>query len=170
MVSRRAILVGIGAIGIGGGAYATNEDVKNRVNAVVSEASRGVGGPPPTETMISSAQGRSLVKRVEFYESGAAQIHPKADQGCYEAMAFRHEATSLGAAEGGRVDPSDGLATWEFGEFDEVVTVDMAGAISQKSNYPNRTFVLQMVSTDDTCISFTGETETKFQVPDSYMP
>lgn len=111
----------------------------------------------------------SLIKRIEFYKSGAAKIHPVADHGCYDAMAFRHEATSLSLEGDGTADTSDALATWSFGEFDEVLIVDMAGAISKKGNYPNSNFELEMVSTDGTCLSVTTREEVGFKVPDSYI-
>jgi len=185
MVSRRGLLAAIGAFGGGGYLYFTNEDVKKRINKVAGGALQGVVGPPPTETMIGSVEGpkreqfdpdaeggssvqyTSLVKKIEFYDSGAAKIYPKSDHGCYEAMAFRHEDTNLSLDSNGTTDTSDALATWSFGEFDEVLTVDMAGAIENKGNYPNSTFVLQMVSEDGVCIS--ANSDVQFEVPDPYM-
>ena len=185
MASRRGLLAAIGAFGGGGFLYFTNEEVKERINEVAGGALQGVAGPPPTETMIASVEGpqrrqfdpdegeateqyTSLIKKIEFYESGAAQIYPKSDHGCYEAMAFRHKDTNLSMDSNGMTDTSDALATWSFGEFDEVLTVDMAGAIEKKGNYPNSTFVLQMVSNDGICISAFSEVE--FEVPESYIP
>jgi len=182
MLERRKLLAAIVAFGGGGFIYSTNQDIKHRVDEVVGGSLQGVAGPPPTEKMISSVEGptqklpedgeiteqyTSLVKKIEFYESGAAKIYPKSDHGCYEAMAFRHEDTDLSFESDGTVDASGALATWSFGDFDEVLTVDMAGAIENKSNYPDSTFVLQMVSKDGACISMTSEME--FKIPDSYI-
>mgnify|MGYP007026969361 CR=1 FL=1 len=168
MVTRRGLVVAIGAIGGGGYFYSTNGAVKTQIDEVAGGALQGVFGPPPTETMIGSVEGtRSLVQKIEFYESGAAKIYPKSDHACYEAMAFRHEDTNLSMTSTGTADTSDALATWSFGEFDEVLTVDMIGAIENKSNYPNSTFVLQMVSQDGVCISVNSDLT--FQVPESYL-
>lgn len=182
MVTRRGLLASIGIFGGGGFVYFTNQDVKDRIDAVTDGSISGVAGPPPTETMIGGVEGPtqrlpedeeiteqyvSLVKKIEFYESGAAKIYPKSDHGCYEAMAFRHQDTNLSYESDGTVDTSEALAKWSFGDFDEVLTVDMAGAIENKSNYPNSNFVLQMVSNDGAC--FSAHSEVEFEVPDSYM-
>lgn len=184
MVSRRGWLVIIGVVGGGSIFYSTNDDVAESVNGVVQYASQEVTGPPPAETMIGTIEGPkqervntegeiteeyvSLIKQIEFYESGAAKIYPKASHGCYDAMAFRHQATSLSLNADGTANTSDALITWSFGEFDEVLTVDMARAIENRRNYPNSKFVLQMVSNDGACLSASNEVE--FEVPDAYMP
>jgi len=183
MFSRRSLLATIGVAGVGGWAYYSNEEVRSQADAVI-ENTPAPTGPPETETKVKTVEGPtqqrydagageiteeyvSFIRRIEFFESGAAKIYPTADHGCFEGVALRHEDTNLPNEDIG-VDTSEALADWELGDFDEVLTVDMAGAISGKSNYPNRKFVLQMVSYDGYC--FAAYQEMDFTVPDSYLP
>lgn len=152
--------------------------------AGISERVLGDVGTPKTETMIKEFEGpkvervesvedgitekwETIIKRIEFYESGAAKIYPTSEHGCFDAMALKHAITDLPMGSGG-VDTSDALATVELGDFDETLTIDMAGAITNKGNYPSRTFEFRFYSTEGACISPSESVE--FDVPNSYMP
>lgn len=141
-------------------------------------------GSPKTETVIETFEGpreerlesveegvteqwETIIKRIEFYESGAAKIYPTSDHGCYDAMALKHELTNLPVGSDG-VDTSDALTTVKLGDFDEVLTIDMAGAIESKNNYPDRTFEFRFYSTEGACLS--PHNSVKFDVPSSYIP
>lgn len=177
MVSRRTILAGVVALGIGGGAYATNDDVRQGVNAAIESSTQSVGDPK-TETLIkevSVSSGDSSdapIESVEIYESGAAIVYPKADRGeCHDYFAIMHENTDLGTTsndQGGRnVDTSDALGSWQFGDFDEPVTIDLRSAISGKGNYPSTTFKIRAYPDSGICIrDFTST----FKLPKSFLP
>jgi len=128
-------------------------------------------GPPPTETQIGSHSGstRSLVNRIEFYESGAAIIYPTSDHGCYDAMALTHELTTLPMGDNG-LSVDDALTTIELGDFDEPITFDMAGAIATRSNYPDTNFRLRSYSKEGACFAVTIDRSETFQVPMDYLP
>lgn len=183
MVSRRGWIFGVaGTVGVGGWAYTTNESVSGTVESAVSSTSNPLG-PPSTETKIGEAtagtrpeindQGeiedvpRGVIVRIDFYESGAAIVHPKASHGCFDGFALLHQANSLGLTSDGSADTSDALRNWEFGEFDEPITIDLSDAISQKDNYPNRQFKLKSISTDGACIA--PDSEFNFRVPEQMM-
>ncbi|MCQ4335037.1 hypothetical protein KM295_16430 [Natronomonas sp. F2-12] len=188
MVSRRGWLFVLGGIGVSGGAYVTNDRVKQTVDDTVSKTAdtdvSTIAGPPPTENKIGEATARTvqrvntqgeieeqaegLILRVEFFESGAAVIYPKAEHGCYDGFTLVHEATSMGYDSDGTRDTSNALGVWEFGDFDEPITIDMAGAIAEKGNYPSRQFEIRAISTDGACIA----TNTPFEmtVPEPMMP
>jgi hypothetical protein len=186
MVTRRGLLLSLAAVAVGGGAYATNDTVKSEVDEVGSSVVGEASGPPSTENMIDSMEGpkrdavsdegeivqqyTSLVKKVEFYESGAAKIYPTANHSCYDALAFKHTLTNLPRGSDGEVDTSEALRTWSLGEFDETLTVDMAGAISEKSNYPNSKFELLAVSNSGPCFSVGLNEEATVSVPDAFLP
>jgi hypothetical protein len=186
MVTRRGILLLLAAIGVGGGAYATNDRVKQQVDEASSGVTDGVGGTPSTENMIDSMEGpkrdavsdegeivekyTTLVKKIEFYESGAAKIYPTANHSCYDALTFKHELTNLPRGSDGELDTSDALATWSLGEFDETLTVDMASAISKKGNYPSSKFELVAVSNNGVCLAVGITEEVEVSVPETFLP
>lgn len=165
MVSRRGVLLGLGgglALGVG---YSESQQVRSGVESAARAVSVATG-PPPTDNKIGELTRRSLITRIEFYESGAAKLHPTAERSCYDAMAFRHSATSLSYGDSG-LNTDDALATWDFGDFDEVLTVDMLGTIEEKSNYPNRVFVLQFYAEGGVC--FASGSDLRFQVPAAWL-
>jgi len=166
MVSRRAVLVALGGAGVGAVGYSQSR----RVRSGVESAAEGVSvatGPPATDTKIGELTRRSIITRIEFFESGAAKLHPTANRGCYDSIAFRHSATSLSYGDSG-LNTDDALATWSFGDFDEVLTVDMLGAMDAKSNYPSREFVLQFYAEDGVCFASGGEAGVR--VPGEWLP
>jgi hypothetical protein len=110
------------------------------------------------------------VKKIEFYESGAAKIYPTADHSCYDGLTFKHELTNLPRGGDGELDTSDALATWSLGEFDETLTVDMASAISKKGNYPSSKFELVGVSNNGPCFSVGISKRMKVIVPKAFLP
>ena len=141
-------------------------------------------GSPETETLIKTFEGpkeeriesveegvteqwETIIKRIEFYESGAAKIYPTSDHGCYDSLALKHELTDLPVGSSG-VDTSEALTTVKLGDFDEALTIDMAGAIGSKNNYPNRTFEFRFYSTEGACLS--PNESVQFEVPSSYLP
>lgn len=190
MVSRRGWLFLLGGVGVSGGAYVTNDRVKQTVDETVSKTAdtdvSTVAGPPPTEDKIGEEtapttqrvdtqegdleeQAVGMILRVEFFRSGAAVIHPKADQSCYDEFALAHEATNMGYDSDGTRDTNNALGTWEFGDFDEPITIDMAGAIAEKGNYPSRQFELRVVSTDGACVGTASSSPFEMTVPESMM-
>jgi hypothetical protein len=154
MASRRSMLAALGCVATAGCTDSLPEDIPLS------------SGPPPTENKIGEVTRQSLIMKIEFYESGAAKLHPTAERGCYDSMAFRHSATVLSYSDSG-LDTSDALATWPFGDFDEVLTVDMLGAMDAKSNYPSRVFVLQFYLEDGVC--FTSGGGLQFRVPGEWV-
>jgi len=182
--TRRRVLTG-GAIAVaGGGGYLLAQDDEKPKEIVDKALASGSGslstGPPPTETKIGettdfdSQFGTGVpLKRIEFYESGAAIIHPKAERGeCHEKFAILHESNDLGAKNDGdesiSVDESDALGTWAFGDFGETITIDLEGTIASKDNYPDRQFKIRAYPTKGVCIAV--EPSDTFQIPESYLP
>lgn len=185
MHSRRALLslatvVGTttlaGCSSIGGGSLTGPPPTDNKIGEVAG----------PTETVgnldvdissdmedadLMSEELALPIQRVDFYESGAANVIPTEEHGCYDQFAIMHSATDLGRAGGSsdaEINTEDALGVWSFGDFDEPVTIDLQGAISQRSNYPDREFKLRVVPDEGACIDDT-QTMT-FQVPESYLP
>jgi hypothetical protein len=157
-----------------------------------SSGGSSIVGPPATENKIGEVQGPTEttydydnasagddaedfteeelslpIQRIEFYESGAANVIPTNEQGPYDQFAIVHSATDLNYS-GASIDTDDALGVWEFGDFDEPVTVDLAGAIAERSNYPSRTFKLRVLPEDGAVIDST-QTMT-FEVPEPFMP
>lgn len=157
MVSRRSMLAALGCV-----ATATAGCVDSPPGDIPLDT-----GLPPTENKIGETAHDSIITKIEFYESGAAKLHPTAERACYDSMAFRHSATSLSYGDSG-LNTEDALTTWSFGDFDEVLTVDMLGAMAAKSNYPSRTFVLQFYLDGGVC--FAGGGELLFRVPAEWVP
>jgi hypothetical protein len=154
MLARRSLLAALGCIATAGCAESVGRDIS------LSD------GPPPTENQIGAVRRDGIITRIEFFESGAAKLHPTAERGCFDAIAFRHSATSLSYDDSG-LDTSDALATWSFGDFDEVLTVDMLGAMAAKSNYPSREFVLQFYLDGGVC--FQSNDVLRFRVPAAWL-
>ena len=182
MVSRRKWIIGLAStVAISGGVYTTNTSVQESVSGAVKSAAKSTSnvGTPTTESKIGVVHAdtlpeindegeveqvpEGLIIRLEFYESGAAIVYPKASHGCFDGFALVHQATSLDIGSDGTTDTSDALGTWEFGEFDEPITIDLASAISQKDNYPSNDFKFVSISTDGACIA--SDPKFHFQVP-----
>jgi hypothetical protein len=128
-------------------------------------------GTPATENKIGEVDSRTAdsIRRIEFYESGAANVIPTNEQGPYDQFAIVHSATDLGYS-GASIDTDDALGVWEFGDFDEPVTIDLAGAIAERSNYPNRIFKLRVLPEDGAVFGATTTKTMTFEVPESFMP
>lgn len=128
-------------------------------------------GTPGTENKIGEVDSQTAdsIQRIEFYESGAANVIPANEQGPYDEFAIVHSATELGYS-GTSIDTEDALDVWEFGDFDEPVTIDLAGAISERSNYPNQTFKLRVLPEDGAVFGATSDKTMTFDVPESFMP
>jgi len=174
--TRRRVLYGLGLAGAGGGGYVLANDDVNLGDVGVPN---NVAGPPATENKIGEVTdfdtplGGIPLKRLEFFESGAAIIYPEAERGeCHERLALLHESNSLGQKNDGdgsvSVDDSDALRTWGYGNFDENITIDMRGAISQKQGYPDRIFKLRSYPESGVCLL--ASSSKTFEVPESYMP
>ncbi len=154
-------------------------------------------GPPPTDNKIGEVAGPTEtvgnldvdyssdmeaedlvseelalpIQRIEFYESGAANVIPTEEHGCYDQFVIMHSATDLGRAGGDSsadINTEDALKVWSFGDFDEPVTIDLRGVISQRSNYPGRKFKLRVVPEEGACVD--GTQTMSFKVPESYLP
>lgn len=139
-----------------------------------------VTGPPPTENKLSETgglQGSGFggasgvpVSNIEFYESGAAIIHPAEGRDeCQTDFALLYETQDFGV--GGtrndpKIDTSPALDSWSFGDFDESVTVDFKSAIQSKSNYPSNEFRINVYAEGETCLRDRSES---FEVPESYL-
>ena len=161
-----------------GGLYAYQTGQLNAIADVDTPDASSLTGPPETDTKIGEtgdlrgAVGGAPIENIEFYESGAAVVKPVADRGdCGDRFAIMHETSDLNTEQksggGYQTDTSDALQTWSFGEFDEEVTIDLASAISERSNYPSKKFRIEAYPEGSVCLSDASST---FNVPDELMP
>lgn len=180
---RRGLLGSIAIFLFGSGAlwFVQGGDVDQLdVDGVELPDTGGLSGPPPTENKISetgSLQESILeattgvpIDNIEFFESGAAVVHPaKGRDECQTDFALLYKTQDFGV-DGTRNDPevdtSPALETWSFGDFDEPVTVDFKSAIQSQSNYPSNEFRINVYAEGETCLRDRSE---PFEVPETYV-
>lgn len=177
--SRRRLLTSAGVFGIlSGGAYVFSNGVPESVTDINTPDTTSIIGPPETETLIGTEDfGDGLsntvpIQKIEFYESGAAIVYPEADRGaCHDRFAILHENTEIGMERssngGAQITENDALNNWALKEFDEPITIDLAGAIAEKSNYPSNVFKIRVYPEEGVCL---GRAEESFRVPRSFLP
>lgn len=124
----------------------------------------GIVGTPETDTRVKTVRGE-IIKRVDLYESGAAEITLADDHGCLKRIAFTHTDLPLS-----QTNTNDALRIWQAPDFGGPVTVDLKSAIQTKDGYPSRRFELKLIGEQGMVCMGWPPAEIEFTVPKSYMP
>lgn len=145
---RRALLLGIGALAVGGG-WQYRDEIQTAVDENL--------GPPDTNTAIRTFDGDGFLNRLTLYESGAARLEFGPDYSCYERIAVGDTAYLR----------ERNLRVWQLPQDGEMV-VDMKSAVSGTRDPANEFWLDSLGASSQYCMGLNDVT-TRFTVPQDWL-